>query len=73
MSNLQLRLATAAVGLPLVLGVTWIGGWAFALVVAGIGLLAAAEFVHGWLLPSMPIRNWPRPSAPSHWAGSGAM
>lgn len=57
MSNLQLRLATASVGLPLVLGVTWIGGWAFALVVAGIGLLAAAEFVHGWLLPSMPIRN----------------
>ena len=57
MSNLQLRLATAAVGLPLVAAVTWLGEWYFALVLAGIGLLAAAEFVHGWLIPSMPIRQ----------------
>jgi phosphatidate cytidylyltransferase len=57
MSNLQLRLLTAAVGLPLVIGVAWLGGWAFAVVLAGVGLLAAMEFVHGWLLPSMPIRQ----------------
>jgi phosphatidate cytidylyltransferase len=56
-SNLQLRLATAAVGLPLVIGVAWLGGWGFAVVAAAIGLLAAMEFVHGWLLPTMPIRQ----------------
>jgi len=47
---------TAAVGLPLVVAVGWYGGWPFAIVVAAIGLLAAAEFVHGWLFPSMPIQ-----------------
>ncbi len=55
MSNLQLRLLTAAVGLPIVATVAWSGAWPFAIVVALIGLLAAAEFVHGWLIPSMPI------------------
>lgn len=54
-SNLQLRVLTAAIGLPLVLGVTWVGGWPFALVAAAVAVLASAEFVHGWLLPSMPI------------------
>ena len=57
MSNLQLRLMTAAAGLPIVLGVAWLGGWPFALVLAVVGFLAAAEFVHGWLIPSLPIRN----------------
>lgn len=55
MSNLQLRLLTAAVGLPLVGVVAWFGGWPFALVLAAVCLLAAAEFVHGWLMPSRPI------------------
>ncbi|HEX6031703.1 MAG TPA: phosphatidate cytidylyltransferase [Tepidiformaceae bacterium] len=54
-SNLQLRLATAAVGLPLLVVIIWIGGWPFALVAAAIALLAAAEFMHGWLMPSMPL------------------
>ncbi len=57
MSNLQLRLITAVVGLPLVVGVAWVGGWPFAIVAALIALLAATEFVHGWLLPSMPVRS----------------
>ncbi len=57
MSNLQLRLLTAAIGLPLVLGVAWVGGWPFALVLGAISLLATMEFVHGWLIPSMPIRQ----------------
>jgi phosphatidate cytidylyltransferase len=47
--------ATAAVGLPIVGAVAWVGGWPFALVAAAIALLAATEFVHGWLLPSMPV------------------
>jgi phosphatidate cytidylyltransferase len=54
-SNLQLRLWTAAIGLPLLLAVTWVGGWAFAIVAGVVAILAAAEFVHGWLLPTMPI------------------
>jgi phosphatidate cytidylyltransferase len=54
-SNLQKRLLTAAVGLPIVGTVAWFGGWPFALVLAVIGFLAAMEFVHGWLMPSMAI------------------
>lgn len=54
-SNLQLRLATALVGLPAVAGIAWSGGWLFALVAAVVALLAATEFVHGWLFPSMPV------------------
>lgn len=54
-TNLQLRLASAAVGLPLVVGLTWLGGWPFALVAGAIAVLAAAEFVHGFLLPSQPF------------------
>lgn len=55
-SNLQLRLLTAAIGLPLVLGVTWLGGPAFAVVAGVIAVLAATEFVHGWLFPSVGVR-----------------
>ena len=54
-SNLRLRLVTAAIGLPLVVALTWIGGAAFAVVAAVIALLAATEFVHGWLFPSLEI------------------
>ena len=53
--NLQLRLLTAAVGLPLLLGVAWIGEWPFALTAGAVALLASTEFVHGWLFPSMPV------------------
>lgn len=56
-SNLQLRLATAAVGLPLLAVVTWLGGWPFALVGAGVAFMAATEFVHGWLIPSRPVKE----------------
>ncbi len=54
-SNLQLRLATAVVGLPLVVAVIWVGGWVFALVAGAIAFLAAAEFIRGWLFPSMSL------------------
>ena len=57
MSNLQLRLLTAAIGLPIVVGVAWLGGWPFAFVLAAVAALATMEFVHGWLIPSMPIRH----------------
>jgi phosphatidate cytidylyltransferase len=55
-SNLQLRIATAAVGLPLVVTAIWVGGWPLAIVAGAVAFLAAAEFVHGWLFPTMPIR-----------------
>jgi len=54
-TNLGLRLATAVVGLPLLAIVVWVGGWPFAIVAGVVALLASAEFVHGWLLPSMPL------------------
>jgi phosphatidate cytidylyltransferase len=70
-SNLRLRLITAAIGLPLIVVVIIIGGWAFAVVAALVALLASAEFVHGWLFPSMPISAvMPQASA---FAASGMM
>jgi phosphatidate cytidylyltransferase len=56
-SNLQLRVITAAIGLPLVAAAVWVGGWPLAIVAGAIAFLAAAEFVHGWLFPTMPIRS----------------
>ncbi len=56
-SNFQTRVLTAAVGLPLVAGLAWLGGWPFALAAATVAALASAEFIHGWLLPSLPIRE----------------
>ncbi len=53
--NLIVRLLTAAVGLPLVAATIYLGGWPFALVAAALAFLAATEFMHGWLMPTMPI------------------
>jgi phosphatidate cytidylyltransferase len=50
-----LRLASAAVGLPLLALVVWLGGWPFAIVAGAVAFIAAAEFVHGFLLPSRPL------------------
>ncbi|HKS92177.1 MAG TPA: phosphatidate cytidylyltransferase [Tepidiformaceae bacterium] len=55
MSNLQLRLLTAAVGIPAIALLAWFGGWPFAIAAGIIAVLAAAEFIHGWLFPSLPI------------------
>ena len=57
MTNLQLRLTTAAIGLPIVIGAVWLGGWPFAIVAGLIAALAAFEFGHGWLFPSMELRS----------------
>ena len=54
--NLTLRLATAAVGVPALLLVTFAGGWPFAMVAGLITLGATVEFAHMWLLPSQPYR-----------------
>ena len=55
LSNLQVRVLTAAVGIPVLLALIYIGGWPFAVVAGIIAFLAALEFFHGWLLPTMPI------------------
>jgi phosphatidate cytidylyltransferase len=49
------RLATAAVGLPILLAVVWVGGWPYAVVCGVAAVLASAEFVHGWLFPMRPV------------------
>lgn len=54
-TNLGSRLATAAIGLPLLAILVYVGGWPFAIVAGIVALLASAEFVHGWLLPTLPI------------------
>lgn len=40
------RAATAAVGVPVIFGLIWIGGWPYAIVVAVALAVAAAEFQH---------------------------
>jgi phosphatidate cytidylyltransferase len=50
-TNLQLRLMTAAVGLPLLVGAILAGGWLFAAVAAIAAAAAGLEFGHGWLFP----------------------
>lgn len=77
-TNLQLRLATAAVGLPVVVALIWLGEWGFALAAGVVAFLAAAEFVRGWLMPSMPLSSvWPQATgfggaavmvAGAHWS-----
>jgi phosphatidate cytidylyltransferase len=61
MSNLASRLLVAAVGLPLVLGMLWLGGWwLFALVAA-----AAFVGVHEFVTTARPLR----PLAPAVYGG----
>lgn len=55
--NLALRLATAAVGVPLLLLVVWAGGWPFAIVAGLITLGGTIEFAHAWLMPTRPYRE----------------
>ena len=55
--NLALRLATAAVGMPLLLLVIWAGGWPFAIVAGLITLGGTIEFAHAWLMPTRPYRE----------------
>ncbi|MBH77010.1 MAG: hypothetical protein CL897_02100 [Dehalococcoidia bacterium] len=54
--NLALRIATAAVGMPLLILVIWVGGWPFAIVAGLITLGGTIEFAHAWLCPNQPYR-----------------
>lgn len=44
-------------GIPVVVLLILVGGWPFALAAGVVALLASAEFVHGFLLPSRPLSN----------------
>ena len=59
MSNNLLRILTALVGIPAVLGLTYLGGWAFLALVAVMALLAQYETYHllraAGLSPHIPL------------------
>src|SRR5215813_10313896 len=61
MSNFGSRILVAAVGLPLVLGMLWLGGWWL------FGLVAVAAFVavHEFVTTARPLR----PLAPAVYFG----
>jgi phosphatidate cytidylyltransferase len=61
MSNFASRILVAAVGLPLVLGMLWLGGWWLFVLVAVASLVAVHEFV----TTARPLR----PLAPAVYAG----
>ena len=54
MSNLGSRLLVGAIGLPLVLGLVWLGGWWLFVLTTVVGLLALHEF-YGMTRPLRPI------------------
>src|SRR5262245_10499247 len=46
MGELGKRVAVAAVGIPVVVGALWVGGWALGVLVSAAAGVAAAEFYH---------------------------
>jgi len=46
---------SAGVGLPILGLLIWAGGWPFAIVAGVIAFIAAAELVHGFLVPTRPL------------------
>jgi phosphatidate cytidylyltransferase len=53
-SNLASRVAVGALGLPLVLGLVWVGGWWLFALLAAVGLLALHEY-YAMARPLRPI------------------
>jgi len=54
MNNLTSRILVGVVGLPLVLGMVWLGGWWLFVLLTGVGLLALHEY-YGMTRPLRPI------------------
>ena len=54
MTNFGSRILVALIGLPLVLGVVWLGGWWLCIAAALVGLLALHEY-YGMTRPLRPI------------------
>src|SRR5581483_876639 len=61
MSNLISRLVVGAIGLPVVLGLVWLGGWWL----AGLVLVASLVAVHEFVTHARPVR----PLAPALYLG----
>ena len=61
MNNLASRIVVALVGLPVVLGMVWLGGWWLFALLAAAGVVAVHEFVQ----MARPLR----PLAPAAYAG----
>jgi phosphatidate cytidylyltransferase len=61
MSNLISRVLVGVIGLPLVLGLVWLGGWSVTVLVLVVGLVAVHEFV----TVARPLR----PLAPALYLG----
>ena len=61
--SLQLRLLTAAIGMPILLLLIWVGNWPFAVVAGLVTFGGTIEFVRGWLFPDASfketLRIWP--------------
>ena len=61
--SLQLRLLTAAIGMPILLLLIWVGNWPFAVVAGLVTFGGTTEFVRGWLFPEASfketLRIWP--------------
>src|SRR5438132_11406109 len=53
-SNFVSRLVVSAAGLPLVLGLVWLGGWWLFVLTSGVGLLALHEY-YAMTRPLRPI------------------
>ena len=54
-SNLQLRIITAVIALPILIAAIFAGGWYFAVAAGLVAAMAGLEFGHGWLFPRLPI------------------
>jgi phosphatidate cytidylyltransferase len=81
-SNLTLRIAFAGVAIPLAVGVVWLGGWPFAVVLAVLGVLGTREVYDlarrqnidpldrtGWLAAAaIPLLAYWAKGSETHWA-----
>lgn len=81
-SNLSLRIAFAAVAIPLVVGVLWLGGWPLAATLAALGVLGTREVYDlarrqgidaldrtGWLAAAgIPLLAYWAKGSEIHWA-----
>ncbi len=80
--NLMQRIAVAAVAIPLVVGIVWLGGWTLAAMLAVLGVLGAGEIYAfarrqgieplertGWLAAAaIPLLAYWAKGSETHWA-----
>lgn len=56
---LATRIATAAIGIPLFLGILWAGGLPFSLLAAALALLGFSEYARMWAHKGVRVPLWP--------------